>query len=100
MASPGDQRVGRHCNTGFADAGLRSYRDDLPEERNRVGTDRLSDLLCAPTHSARENLIAEGVDGRIEVTGDVLYDMLLASKGRVAASGETDPFVLATVHRN
>ena len=52
------------------EAGLRSYRDDMPEEHNRIETDRLADLLLAPTPGARANLIAEGIAGRIEVTGD------------------------------
>jgi len=82
------------------EAGLRSYREDMPEERNRVETDRLSDLLCAPTQSAHDNLLAEGVRGYVEVTGDVLYDMLLATRDTVGASGEDTPYVLATVHRN
>jgi UDP-GlcNAc3NAcA epimerase len=82
------------------EAGLRSYRDDMPEERNRVETDRLSDLLCAPTQSALDNLRAEGVAGHAEVTGDVLYDMLLSTRNTVDAAGEEQPYVLATVHRN
>ena len=82
------------------EAGLRSYRDDMPEERNRVETDHLSDLLCAPTQSALDNLHAEGAPGHAEVTGDVLYDMLLATRGDIGESGERSPYVLATVHRN
>jgi len=81
------------------EAGLRSFRDDMPEERNRVETDRLSDLLCAPTEEARRNLGAERVKGRTRVTGDVLYDMLLASRERVPPSEEHGPYALATVHR-
>ena len=45
------------------EAGLRSWRDDMPEERNRVETDRLSDVLFAPDEGARRNLEAEGVRG-------------------------------------
>jgi UDP-GlcNAc3NAcA epimerase len=82
------------------EAGLRSYRGDMPEERNRVETDRLSDLLCAPTQSALDNLRREGVAGRAEVTGDVLYDMLLSTRNTVGTADEQRPYVLATVHRN
>ena len=83
------------------EAGLRSFRDDMPEERNRVQTDRLSDVLFAPTDNARANLIAEGVRGEVHVTGDVLCDMLLAWQRRLdePAAGDRD-YLLATVHRN
>jgi UDP-N-acetylglucosamine 2-epimerase len=80
------------------EAGLRSYRDDMPEEHNRIETDRLADLLLAPTPGARANLVNEGVDGRIEVTGDPLCDTLERWRPEVVpAEGE---FLLATVHRN
>jgi UDP-N-acetylglucosamine 2-epimerase len=81
------------------EAGLRSFREDMPEERNRVETDRLSDLLCAPTESARRNLAVEGVKGETRVTGDVLYDMLLATRARVPPREEREPYALATIHR-
>jgi UDP-GlcNAc3NAcA epimerase len=80
------------------EAGLRSYRDDMPEEHNRIETDRLSDLLLAPTPGARANLLNEGVQGRVEVTGDPLCDTLERWRPQVVpAEGE---FLLATVHRN
>jgi UDP-N-acetylglucosamine 2-epimerase len=82
------------------EAGMRSYRGDMPEERNRVETDRLADLLCAPTGAAAERLAREGVRGEVVATGDVLFDMLLESRSRLPAAGERDPYVLATVHRN
>jgi UDP-N-acetylglucosamine 2-epimerase len=83
------------------EAGLRSHRNDMPEERNRVLTDRLADLLLAPTEAARLNLEHEGVRGVVAVTGDVMYDMLLGCRDRVPPSGrEPGSFVAATVHRN
>ncbi len=83
------------------EAGLRSHRADMPEERNRVLTDRLSDVLFAPTESARANLLAEGIRGEIHVTGDVMCDILLAQAQRLAdAPGREGDYVLATVHRN
>jgi UDP-GlcNAc3NAcA epimerase len=79
------------------EAGLRSYRSDMPEERNRIETDRLSDVLFAPTESARSNLLGEGVAGAIHVTGDPLCDMLESWRERIEpAQGE---YMLATVHR-
>ncbi len=82
------------------EAGLRSYRDDMPEEANRIETDRLSDLLLAPCEHARQTLLDEGVEGRVEVTGDPLADVLLASRERLDDGSEEGEYVLATAHRN
>lgn len=82
------------------EAGLRSYRDDMPEEANRIETDRLSDLLFAPCEHARQTLISEGVPGTVVVTGDPLADVLLASRDRLGEGGEEGEHVLATAHRN
>jgi UDP-N-acetylglucosamine 2-epimerase len=82
------------------EAGLRSWRADMPEERNRVQTDRLADTLFAPTEFARENLEAEDVSGQVHVTGDPLCDMLLRWAPRLPPSPVDGTYVLATVHRN
>ncbi len=82
------------------EAGLRSYRADMPEEANRIETDELSDLLFAPCEHAREVLVEEGVRGTVHVTGDVLADVLLATRDRLPGRGEEGDYVLATAHRN
>lgn len=82
------------------EAGLRSYRDDMPEEANRIETDRISDLLFAPCEHARETLLAEAVPGTVVVTGDVLADVLLSTRDRLGEGGEEGEYVLATAHRN
>lgn len=82
------------------EAGLRSYRDDMPEEANRIETDRVSELLFAPCEHAREVLLREGVPGTVEVTGDVLADVLLSTRDRLPEGGEQGEYVLATAHRN
>lgn len=82
------------------EAGLRSYRDDMPEEANRIETDRLSELLFAPCEHAREVLLKEGVPGAVQVTGDVLADVLLSTRDRLPEGGEQGEYVLATAHRN
>jgi len=82
------------------EAGLRSYRDDMPEEANRIETDGLSDLLFAPCQHAADVLVDEGVPGAVHVTGDVLADVLLATSKRLAAGTEEGEYVLATAHRN
>ena len=56
------------------EAGLRSGDLSMPEEHNRIETDRLSQLLFAPDERSRGILEGEGVSGRIEVVGDVMAD--------------------------
>jgi UDP-GlcNAc3NAcA epimerase len=82
------------------EAGLRSYRQDMPEEANRIETDELSDLLFAPCEHARDVLVEEGVKGVVHVTGDVLADVLLATRARLPERREQGDYVLATAHRN
>jgi UDP-GlcNAc3NAcA epimerase len=65
------------CFLAHVEAGLRSYRRGMPEEVNRVVTDRLTDLFFCPTVTAQKNLMSEGVDKNIIVSGDVMYDNFL-----------------------
>ncbi len=58
------------------EAGLRSKDKRLPEQINRVVTDRLSDLLCCPTQSSVRNLEIEGIVEGTYLTGDILYDLV------------------------
>jgi UDP-N-acetylglucosamine 2-epimerase len=91
--------VARGVPLVHVEAGLRSHRNDMPEEYNRIETDRLSQVLCAPSPGARRNLEAEGVQGEIHVTGDPLCDTLESWRSQVRPAGNGD-YVLATVHRN
>jgi len=60
------------------EAGLRSRDRTMPEEINRVLTDRLSDLLFTPSADADRNLYSEGIDAlRIRLVGNVMIDTLL-----------------------
>src|SRR5438067_4865781 len=89
------------------EAGLRSRDWTMPEEINRVLTDRLSDLLFTPSRDGDENLIAEGIDpGRIHFVGNVMIDSLHAAlprarESRVHQRLELAPgnYALATLHR-
>jgi len=89
------------------EAGLRSGDLEMPEERNRIEVDRLSAVLFAPDERSRETLAAEGVQGRVEVVGDVMADatMQLAPvarrRSRLLSELELTPgrYVVATVHR-
>lgn len=92
--------------TAHIEAGLRSYRRSMPEEVNRVAADHLSDLLLCPTPVALENLRREGLAERAILTGDVMYDAVIAyreiakSRGSLLAdTWRSREFALATVHR-
>lgn len=65
------------------EAGLRSRDMTMPEEINRLVTDRLSTLLLTPSRDGNENLRTEGVpDERIHFVGNVMIDSLLAHRPR------------------
>src|SRR4051794_24774636 len=65
------------------EAGLRSRDWTMPEEINRVATDRISDLLFAPSPDAVENLTAEGYyPDQIHLVGNVMIDSLFANLDR------------------
>ena len=85
------------------EAGLRSYRDDMPEEHNRIETDRLAWLLFCPDDRSKRTLEDEGVLGRIYVVGDVMADAtrVFAPLARVAFPVPHTPgsYVVATIHR-
>jgi UDP-N-acetylglucosamine 2-epimerase (non-hydrolysing) len=64
-----------HIKVGHVEAGLRSYDRTMPEEINRVLADHVSDYLFAPTETAKENLLREGIEGnKIFVTGNTIVD--------------------------
>src|SRR5690554_1904880 len=89
------------------EAGLRSRDWRMPEEVNRVLTDRLSDLLLTPSHDAKPNLLAEGIpEERIVFVGNVMIDTLLHQlpkareldmPGRLEL--ERGHYAVATLHR-
>ncbi len=69
------------------EAGLRSRDWSMPEEINRVATDRLSDYLLAPSPDAVVNLRAEGYrEDQIHLVGNVMIDTLLANLERARES--------------
>ena len=90
------------------ESGLRSFDRRMPEEHNRVLTDHLGDLLCAPTAVSERNLLAEGIpESHIEVTGNTVVEAVMelmpAPDLRVEILQrhglEPGGFVLATFHR-
>jgi UDP-N-acetylglucosamine 2-epimerase len=75
----------------------------MPEEHNRIETDRLAWLLFCPDDRSKQTLRDEGVLGRIYVVGDVMADAtrVFAPLARVAFPVPHAPgsYVVATIHR-
>ena len=79
----------------------------MPEEINRVVTDRLSDLLFLPSRDAAENLEAEGIPtDRMHFVGNVMIDTLcwalpqaLAVDAPMRFDVRGRPYVVVTLHR-
>lgn len=99
-----------HIKVVHIEAGLRSFNMKMPEEVNRILTDRISDLLCCPTDSALANLKNEGFDNlpiQITKNGDIMKDAVeYYSKTSNEKSNiisdlnlKNGEFVLATIHR-
>ncbi len=86
------------------EAGLRSFNMKMPEEINRIVTDRLSSYLFCPTDAAINNLQREGFDSfecKIIKSGDVMQDAVKMFK-QFAQSPNVDipnDFILCTIHR-
>ena len=89
------------------EAGLRSNDWSMPEEINRVLTDRISDLMLTPSEDANHNLIKEGVSpANISLVVNVMIDSLVrllpvAQKSKILQKLglAEESFVLVTLHR-
>lgn len=97
-----------HIPIAHVEAGLRSFNMRMPEEVNRILTDRISHWLFAPTEVAMGHLKSEGVaPERCTLVGDVMLDVALHHGAKLTAEGgamhrlglSTRGFILATVHR-
>jgi UDP-GlcNAc3NAcA epimerase len=97
-----------HIPVIHVEAGLRSFNMQMPEEINRILTDRISDILFCPTDTAIQNLENEGFRNfpvQLIKSGDVMLDAALFSAKKAAAKStiiedlNLKKFVLATIHR-
>ena len=98
----------KHVKVAHIEAGLRSFNMRMPEEVNRILTDRISDILFAPTQAAIDNLKLEGfdnLDNEVVRSGDVMLDagMFYAQKSKERATLPDaffkGDFILCTLHR-
>jgi UDP-GlcNAc3NAcA epimerase len=93
-----------HIKLAHIEAGLRSFNMQMPEEVNRILTDRLSQILFCPTDTAITNLKNEGYENfniKIVKSGDVMQDGAIFYKKyatKPSCELESD-FVLCTIHR-
>jgi len=112
----------QHIKVCHIEAGLRSGDIKMPEEINRLVTDRLSDLLLTPDKLSIQNLKKEGTpDNKIEFVGNIMIDTLEANRQKAkklsineiiknnlitgqspnlpVAQSPSHPFALMTLHR-
>jgi UDP-N-acetylglucosamine 2-epimerase (non-hydrolysing) len=95
------------CRIAHVEAGLRSGDWRMPEEVNRVLTDRLSDLLLTPSRDALPNLLAEGIaPERVAFAGNVMIDSLFSQLPRARELGVAERlgvrrggYAVVTLHR-
>jgi UDP-GlcNAc3NAcA epimerase len=93
-----------HIKLAHIEAGLRSFNMKMPEEVNRILTDRVSQLLFCPTAMAIENLHQEGFDHfncEIVKSGDVMQDGAMFYK-QFSKKPKVDiksNYILCTIHR-
>lgn len=97
-----------HIPVLHVEAGLRSFNMQMPEEINRILTDRISNVLFCPTDTAVENLKREGFDNmpiQIVKNGDVMQDAAIYYAQKAQLKSDiiqkigASKFVLATIHR-
>ena len=90
------------------ESGLRSNNFSMPEERNRIMVDAISDLLLIPSDDAVENLLKERVPkNKIHNVGNIMIDTLQKNKSKIinnlpnvkAVLNITKPYFVMTLHR-
>jgi len=93
-----------HIKLAHIEAGLRSFNMNMPEEINRILTDRVSNVLFCPTDTAVQNLTNEGYDNldiKVVKSGDVMQDgAIFYKKLSVKPSCYvSENYILCTIHR-
>ena len=95
--------VKRGIPVAHIEAGLRSFNRTMPEELNRIITDKVSSLLFCPTETAIQNLSKEGITDGVFFSGDVMYDATLhflsIAEAKIAQPYKSGEYYLSTIHR-
>ncbi len=91
-----------HVPVWHVESGVRSFNKKMPEEINRIVTDRIADIHFAPSAGACQNLLNEGINSSsIHDVGDIMHDLFLesATKEKKIDLPFSDGFLLLTLHR-
>lgn len=104
-----------HTPVAHVEAGLRSFNINMPEEVNRILTDRISNILFCPTDKAVENLKKEGYPNRLSKEncqeickiGDVMYDAAIFYSKKATSFSllekryhiKDENYIICTIHR-
>ncbi|WP_320173200.1 non-hydrolyzing UDP-N-acetylglucosamine 2-epimerase [Maridesulfovibrio sp.] len=89
------------------EAGIRQQPKSMPEEINRVLTDKLSTILCCCSDLSLSNLKKENIETNASVTGDIMYDLFMhmypkfSPEKQCSEHGiQPQKFIVATIHRD
>ncbi|WP_062567264.1 non-hydrolyzing UDP-N-acetylglucosamine 2-epimerase [Pseudoalteromonas arabiensis] len=93
-----------HIKIAHVEAGLRSFNMRMPEEVNRILTDKVSSILFCPTKVAVDNLNNEGIantKAQVHLSGDVMQDGAIFYRNLAEKPSciENDNYILCTIHR-
>ncbi|MDL2279961.1 UDP-N-acetylglucosamine 2-epimerase (non-hydrolyzing) [Desulfovibrio sp. OttesenSCG-928-G11] len=96
-----------HIPVVHVEAGIRMEPKSMPEEINRVLTDRISAIMCCCSSLGEANLAKEGLVRGVHVTGDVMYDLFLRMRPKFSPAEvcarfdlSSGNFILASLHRD
>lgn len=90
-----------HIPIIHVEAGLRSWNMDMPEEVNRILTDKISELLFVPSQGSVDNLTNEGIDSsKVFIVGDIMKDLMkICEDENIIPEHHEEEFYYTTIHR-
>jgi len=86
-------------NLAHVEAGLRSFNNKMPEERNRIETDKISDFLFTTQSEALFNLRNEKVKGKMYFVGNIMIDSLKSVLSKAQRPVNNRNYYFCTLHR-